>query len=77
MKIKEWLLAIAIAIVFVLFVGFAIETLYPTPDWEDYCGQQDRYYSEPYMIEKPLTNCTRNITMDQECKGFVKVVDYD
>ncbi|MBW3011586.1 hypothetical protein KY311_00210 [Candidatus Woesearchaeota archaeon] len=76
MNIKEKLLSIAIAIVFVLFVGFAIEAFYPTPEWDDYCGQSDRYYAEPMIIDKSY-NCTRNITLDIECEGFVKTIAYD
>ena len=45
-KFKHVLLAIAIAIVFVFFVGFGIATFYESPIYEDYCG--DRYYEKPY-----------------------------
>jgi len=33
-------LAIGIAVLFALFVGYAIETIYPAPDWDDFCGDQ-------------------------------------
>ncbi len=36
-KIKQGILAIAIAIIFVMFVAYAIQTFYPSPKWDDYC----------------------------------------
>lgn len=32
-------LAIGIAILFVMFVGYAIETFYPSPNYNDYCDE--------------------------------------
>ena len=42
-KFKHTLLAIAIAIVFVLFVGFGISTFYKTPKYEDFCGEREKF----------------------------------
>jgi len=39
MKIKKLILGIAIAIIFILFVAYAIEAFYPTPKYKDYCGE--------------------------------------
>jgi uncharacterized protein (DUF983 family) len=38
--VKKWTLAIALAIVFNLFVNFGITTFYPAPDYNDYCGTE-------------------------------------
>jgi len=39
-KAKNIILAIAIAILFVMFIAYAIETIYPSPKYEDYCVQR-------------------------------------
>jgi len=38
-KTKRVLLTIAIAIVFFAFVFFAKQSIYPAPEWEDYCDE--------------------------------------
>ncbi len=38
-KTKRVLLTIAIAIVFFAFVLYAKQSVYPTPEWEDYCDE--------------------------------------
>ena len=40
-KFKHVLLAIAIALVFVFFVGFGIATFYKAPKYEDFCPQKE------------------------------------
>ena len=40
-KFKSVLLAIAIAIVFVFFVGFGIASFYKAPKYEDFCAQRE------------------------------------
>lgn len=40
-KFKHIILAVAIAIVFVFFVGFGIAAFYATPKYEDYCNTQE------------------------------------
>jgi len=42
-KFKQVFLAIAIAIVFVFFVGFGIATFYKTPKYEDFCGEREKF----------------------------------
>ncbi len=43
---KKIILSIAIAIIFVLFIAYAIETIYPSPKYEKYCP----------VIEKTILN---------------------
>ena len=38
MNIKNLVLGIGIIIVFALALGYGIEAFYPSPDYEDYCG---------------------------------------
>lgn len=42
-RFKHIFLAIAIAIVFVLFVGFGISTFYKSPKYEDFCGEREKF----------------------------------
>jgi len=42
-KFKHVLLAIAIAIVFALFIGFGISTFYKSSKYEDFCGERDKF----------------------------------
>ncbi len=39
-KLKQRILTIAIAIIFVLFIGYGIQTFYPAPEYEDYCEER-------------------------------------
>lgn len=42
-KFKHVLLAIAIALVFVFFVGFGIATFYEAPRYEDFCEEREKF----------------------------------
>ena len=55
-KIKTILLSLAIAIVLASFVIYFIQTIYPSPDYEDYCGEMRR----PIEIDKE-ENITQEI----------------
>ena len=41
-KVKKWVMAAAIAIVFNLFVNYGIATFYPGPEYSDFCQEQPR-----------------------------------
>ena len=43
-KIKKWVIAIAIAIVFNLFVNYGVATFYPGPEYSDYCSESPRAF---------------------------------
>jgi hypothetical protein len=45
-KFKYVLLAIAIAIVFVFFVGFGIASFYKSPQYEDFCRERGKFFDE-------------------------------
>jgi len=74
-KLKQVFLAIAIAIVFVFFVGFGILTFYKAPKYEDFC--EDRYIKRPVpMPLKEPVNCTSmevDENLNNECKdkGYI------
>lgn len=39
-KVKKTLMAIAIALILVFFVGYGVNTFYEEPDEDDYCGEK-------------------------------------
>ena len=41
-RAKKAILSVAIAIIFVLFIAYAIETIYPSPKFETYCPNSER-----------------------------------
>lgn len=46
-KAKKIILSISIAILFVLFVAYAIETIYPSPKYENFCTlNMNQYYNQ-------------------------------
>ena len=42
-KFKHIILAVGIAIVFVLFTGFGISTFYTSPQYGDFCGEREKF----------------------------------
>jgi len=52
-KIKHVILAILIALVFVFFIAYAIQSVYPAPKYEDYC--QNR----PLRVIETESQCTQ------------------
>ncbi|MBN2567625.1 hypothetical protein JXB02_06105 [Candidatus Woesearchaeota archaeon] len=49
MELKERILAIGIAIVLALFIGFAANTIMPSKQWDDFC---DQYYPGPFDTQQ-------------------------
>lgn len=52
-KPKSVILAVSIAIVLALFIGISIETFYPTPNYDDYCGER----AIPVRLEQTQEYC--------------------
>ncbi|HLC64529.1 MAG TPA: hypothetical protein VJI46_00225 [Candidatus Nanoarchaeia archaeon] len=54
LKLKERLLTIAIAVIFVMFVAYGISTFYPEPRYEEFCGEQfpEQAANETACLEK-------------------------
>ena len=75
--VKKWLVAIAIAIVFNLFVNYGIDTFYPGPEWDDFCEEEERFgYVKPGECEK--VNVTDDLRRNcAEQKGHVSYRNYD
>lgn len=71
-KIKETILGISIAVIFVFFVVFGIKAFYKEPKYEDFCARgtsvdvvySNGYYPEPYPArfkESPENPCARAV----------------
>ncbi len=84
-KIKETILGISIAIVFVLFIGFGIEAFYPAPKYEQFCNST-AYFEKPYPLREPykeynVSVCNKidveNFALEQECAGSKGFVMYE
>lgn len=76
-KIKETILGVSIAIIFLLFVIFGIRAFYKGPKYEDFCNRSI-FVERPYPIREPLkeantTLCNkievRNYEFEQDCVG--------
>jgi hypothetical protein len=37
--VKKLILGVAIALIFVFFIAYAIQSIYPGPEYEDFCGE--------------------------------------
>ncbi len=74
-KVNKWIIAIAIAIVFNLFMNYGIQTFYKGPDYNDYCNQVSApYYARPVMAEQNCTTLKANQTLAESCqqtKGYI------
>ena len=78
-KVKKWVIAVAIAIVFNLFVNYGVATFYPGPEYADYCKESSPFRAaEPALFGKePYKEC-QTVEVSQglrdgcaEQKGFV------
>lgn len=49
-KVKKTLMAVAIALILVFFVGYGVNTFYEEPKWDDYCG--DRIGKDLYETQE-------------------------
>lgn len=74
-KVKTWIVAIAIAIVFNLFVNYGVATFYPGPDYTDYCKEFQR--AIPILDGKtscPAVNVSQEL--QNSCDGKKGYVAY-
>ena len=53
-KVKQTIFAIALALIFVFFVAYAIQTAYPEPDYSDYCKDIKDPYPQALTEEQCL-----------------------
>ncbi len=75
--LKKITFTFGIAVLFALFVAFAIEAFYQQPKYEDFCHSYN-YESKPMSVCDKQSNCTYSPVLDpkssEECnknKGYV------
>ncbi len=63
MRIKDILIGIAITILATLVIGFGIQTFYPSPEYNDFCGD---FRAEPKLLTENNSKvvCTQDV---KEC----------
>ena len=69
MNVKNLVLGIGIFIVYLLVLNYGIEAFYPSPQYENYCTNQNYYYPGSYPIKEIGTgqvNCTVAPTPQQQ-----------
>ena len=70
---KQKILAVGIAIIFSLFIGYGINTFYPSPEYSDFCDPFER----PLKLD-PSTEDTAaqelNIQKQEECRNAYDAV---
>ncbi|MDO8555557.1 MAG: hypothetical protein Q7R96_00090 [Nanoarchaeota archaeon] len=76
MNLKNISLTIAIAVLFALFIGFAIDAFYPGPEYTTYCKTETQPYAKPYIEPYNASACPHINYSDtlQSCtsdKGYV------
>lgn len=71
MKIKEIILGIAIAIIFLMFCVFGTKLIYDSPDYEDYCD-----YEELGKID-PINDSDYYHQVYQQCSEEYEKADQD
>lgn len=68
MNVKNLVLGIGIFIVYLLVLNYGIEAFYPSPQYENFCTNQNYYYPGQYPT-KPIesnVNCTLSPTPQQQ-----------
>jgi uncharacterized membrane protein YidH (DUF202 family) len=65
-NVKKNLLGIAIAIIFVLFVGYGINTFYDDPSYDDYC--EEGFFAVPKPVAREQPTCSTIQPTDLEYK---------
>ncbi|MDO8628160.1 MAG: hypothetical protein Q7R56_00200 [Nanoarchaeota archaeon] len=78
MNLKNVSLTIGIAVLFALFIGFAIDAFYPAPEYNTYCKPEAQpFYGKPYQEPYNTSACPKinaNDPLYKSCtpdKGYV------
>lgn len=81
MEIKKVSLTIGIAVLFALFIGFAIDAFYAGPEYNDFCKSKSYPYPEkPYPTQVDITKCQQLNYKDSiytSCTQDIGYVAYD
>jgi len=69
-KIKNLLIGIAIAIILPMFLIYGMDTFYPRPEYQDYCGEYGR--AIPFVQNETPVSCA-----EEGGRWINKYCDYD
>lgn len=76
-RLKKTILGIAISIILALFIGYGIETFYPSPRYQDFCEDS---FPKPHKVEN-ISQCDyvieSNSEFEQSCYNQDGIVRYD
>lgn len=84
LKVKKVILAVAIAVIFALFIGFGINVFYPEPEYDDFCNvEAKRVLNTSTACEESGGKWTfyehevpRNIDTDELVTGYCNLQYY-
>ncbi|MBI2176220.1 hypothetical protein HYU40_02620 [Candidatus Woesearchaeota archaeon] len=71
-NLRKWVLALAIALVFNLFINYGISVFYKAPQYNDFCQDQFRqgpYPAKPYPAEFPIQQNCSAIEVSEALQG--------
>ncbi|MBU0665775.1 MAG: hypothetical protein ABIC91_05485 [Nanoarchaeota archaeon] len=74
MKLKKVMLSLGVGILAALFIGFFIDAIYPSIEYNDYCKDQFEML-QPFAKNQELCNYTYNQTFRTNCvnkEGMIK-----
>lgn len=69
LKIKETILGVSIAVIFVLFVVFGIKAFYKEPKYEDFCNTT-MFMEKPYAFREPYRELNQSLCNKIEVKNY-------
>jgi len=78
MELKKIMLSLAVGILAALFIGFLIEAIYPSPQYDDYCNREFDI-PQPQINNKEICDYSYDMEFRNECmneKGRIKQ-EYD
>ncbi len=78
MDLKKVMLSLAVGILAALFIGFLIEAIYPSPQYDDYCNRGSEI-PRPIVNNQELCNYEYDIGFRTQCieeKGMIRQ-EYD
>lgn len=79
MELKQVALTIGVAVLFALFIGFAVDAFYPSPEYDDYCTQVNRIYEKQFPGPYENQSCPRLNYSDpiyESCNQSIGYVAY-
>jgi len=67
MKFKKVMLGLGVGILLALFVGYLIDAIYSSPEYDDYCNNNRFYFPEPRVKNPDICNYAYDIPFREKC----------